>query len=415
MSSRPRIGVTQTQRLALNVSMHAALRVLQADALGLTAYLEEQAAGNSALVLRPVLPAPGDWLPRWNGMMGQGGSTPVDSLATHGPSLLAHVSEAIPRLFHTPQKQRLALALTEALEPSGWLGGNLLTIAAETGFAPAAVEAALKLLQTIEPVGLFARDLRECLSLQAQDIGALDPPMQVMLDRLDLVASGDWAQLARLAGVDSVEMERRFRLIRSFNPKPGTAFNPIASPLREPDLTVRQAGEAWEVALNRSSLPSLEVRESEEGAAQARAIVKLVESRNSTLLSVAKAVLHHQRAALDAGPAALRPLTMQSLAAQLGLHKSTISRVVAGTAVDTPHGTWWLRELFSQDMGADIGAAALRDRLARLVGHEDAAHPLSDEALAEALSGAGVSVARRTVAKYRAALHIPPAYRRKKR
>ncbi len=414
MTSRFRIGVTQSQRLQLSSGLHAALRVLRSDAAGLARYLDEQAAEAPALTLHPVLPAPGDWLPRWSGVLPRGGDDLAATLADTGPSLMAHVMQTLPVLVPQARHHRIALALADALEPTGWLGRPLSDIASELAVPLAEVEAVLARVQKIDPPGLFARDLAECLRLQAAEAEALDPVMQAMLARLDLVASGDWGALARLTGADEAQIHARFRTIRSFNPKPGTAFSPMSSPLREPDLIVRQAAAGWEVTLNRSSLPGMALNPDAEGAARAREVMKLVESRNTTLLAVAQAVLSHQAPALNQGPGALRPLTMQALAQDLGLHKSTISRVVAGTAVDTPHGTWWLRSLFSADMGADTSAAALRARLARLIAEEDPSQPQSDAALATALSADGPEVARRTVAKYRAALHILPAHRRHK-
>ncbi|WP_349035511.1 RNA polymerase factor sigma-54 [Pseudotabrizicola sp. 4114] len=413
MKVRAKMGVSQTQRLQLSTGLHTALRMLRADAAGLTHYLEEQAAETPALSLHPVLPAAGDWLPRWSGVLPHSGADETATFAAHGPSLIAHVLSAIPGLVPAQRDRSIALALADALEPSGWLGRPVAEIAAELGVSTDAVDRVLIRLHQIDPPGLFARNLADCLRLQAIDAEALDPVLSVMLDRLDLVASGDWAALARLTGAPEADIHSRFRLIRSFNPKPGASFSAIASPLREPDLIVRQGEGGWLVTLNHSSLPALSVDPAAPGAARARDMVRLVESRNMTLLAVGQAILSHQRAALDTGAAALRPLTMQTLAQSLGLHKSTVSRVVAGAAVDTPHGTWWLRRLFSPDMGADTAAAALRARLARMIADEEATQPLSDEALAQALSEDGAALARRTVAKYRAELRIPAAHRRR--
>ncbi len=415
MKSRTRMGVTQTQRLQLSTSLHAALRLLRADAAGLARYLEEQAAETPALILREAMPAPGEWLPRWSGVLPRGEGPPIEALAAQGPSLIAHVLDALPGLVPAGPGRRIAIALAEALEPSGWLGRPVARIAADLAAPVAQVETVLAQMQQIEPTGLFARDLTDCLRLQAQEAGVLDPVMAQMLSRLDLVGSGDWPRLAKLAHVDEAAIVRAFRHIRSFNPKPGTAFSAVSSPLREPDLTVRQGAEGWEISLNRAALPTLSVDDTATGAAHARSVLRLVESRNATLLLVGQTVLLHQRAALETGPAALRPLTMQAVADTLQMHKSTISRVVAGTAVDTPHGTWWLRALFSADMGSEIGAAALRSRLAQIVAAEDPAHPLSDDQLATVLAADGAEVARRTVAKYRTAMRIPPAGRRRSR
>ncbi len=426
MASRSGIQVMQTQRLALTGSLQTALRVLRMDAAGLTRYLEEQAAETPALALTPALPALGDWLPRWSGLytgssrgdgrFGLGGLDQAQAdLPDPGPSLMQHVIEALPALVPAGPDRRIALALAETLEPTGWLGRPLDQIAQGLGISPEAVEAVLLQVQHIEPAGLFARDLAECLRLQARDAGLLQGALAGLIDHLPLVAEGRWSDLSALLGQDEAALRQAFATLRSFNPKPGTGFAAVASPLPEPDILARRGDKGWVVSLNRSSLPSLEIEEGQPGGARARAVLRLVESRNATLLAVAQAVLEHQCPALEAGPVALRPLTMQELADRLGLHKSTVSRVVAGTSVDTPLGTWWLRALFSPDMGAGTGAAALRARLAQLVAEEDKSAPHSDEALAGLLSDGGAVVARRTVAKYRAALRIAPAHRRRQR
>jgi len=414
MTQRPRITVTQTQRLQLNMGLQAALRVLRSDAAGLTRYLEEQAVDNPALKLSPP-PVPVEWLPRWGRILAgsdrQGPEWEGPEQAGAGPSLMGHVLGQIDRRMTAPTDRRIALALAEALEPSGWLGQPLAAIAVATGARLREVEAVLERLQEIEPVGLFARDLAECLRLQAQEEGSYDAVMAVMLAHLDVLAAGDLARLARLARVNEADIALRFRLIRAMNPKPGTEFDSLAvAHPREPDLVARAVGAGWEVTLNRSSLPGLTV-EAGEGAVVARGVLRMVEARNATLLRVGQAVLQRQHRALAQGAGALVPMTMAEVAEEVGVHESTVSRVVAGTSVDTPQGCWWLRLMFSGGAG-DVSGAALRDRLAGLIAAEDRSAPLSDAALAAAL---GAAVARRTVAKYRTQLRIPPVHRRRVR
>lgn len=417
MSQSPRLNVRQTQRLQLNVSLLSSLRLLRHDQHSLRDHLADEALRLPALQLEPA-PVQG-WLPRWlmvwQDLAQRGkGDLALGGLAAASPGLAAHALQALPHLVPDRQDIPVAMALIEALAPSGWIDRPLAQIATETAKALDDVERVLSQLQRIEPPGLFARNLAECLRLQAEDAGQLDAVMESVLSRLDLLAAQDFTLLSRLAGCSVVDIFTRFRQLRSFQPKPGTLFSPAASPQREPDLTAEPEGDGWNIRLNRGALPTLTIDGTAEGAAEARLLLRLVEARNTTLLEVGRALLGHQRPALDHGLAALRPLTMQDLADALALHKSTISRVVAGTAVDTPHGTWWLRSLFSPDMGADLAAGALRAQLQRLVGAEDPAHPMSDADLARILSSGGVSIARRTVAKYRVQLHIPPRHRRRK-
>jgi RNA polymerase sigma-54 factor len=411
VKSRSRISVQQTQRLTLTASLAASIRVLRADAQGLSRYLEEQAAENPALVLSR--PAPADWTPRWKSAWGTLGEAP--EMAAPSASLLSHALALVETLRLPPIEARIAQALVEALEPSGWLGQSLADIAQASGAGQPMVEVVLAKLQArADPTGLFARSLAECLRLQAADAGDLDPVMAMVLDRLDLVARGEVDRLSHVAGVDADTVRARIGTLRGYDPKPGAGFEPLAAPLREPDLIAEKGGSGWTVALNRSALPTLEVAAGRgTGRAGARALIRMVEGRNATLLAVGQEILQRQTAALDQGPGALQPMTMADVAGSLALAESTVSRVVAGTAVDTPRGTWWLRSLFTRAVHeGGPSAGALRDRLARLVAAEDPAAPLSDMALADALANGGPPIARRTIAKYRLMLNLPPARRR---
>ncbi len=414
MKSATRISVHQTQRMALTTGLATSIRILRADAAGLSRYLEEQAAENAQIIL--TRPQVLDWIPRWKSAFGSDAERPEQEAA--GPSLVSHVLALIETLRLDPYETRIAMALAEAMEPSGWIGRTPSAIAGQSGVSLRAVESVLDRLQAqAEPTGLFARNLAECLRLQAQEAGELDPPMMALLDRLDLLAKGEIDRIAREAGLDLADLRTAFGRLRSYDPKPGARFEAFAAPIREPDLIAEQGNSGWIVSLNRSALPSVSVAEGRaKGRAEARALIRMIEGRNATLLSVGQDILNRQSATLDHGLGAMVPMTMAEVAQALGLHESTISRVVAGTAVDTPRGTWWLRTLFTKaphDGGPAAGA--LRDRLARMVADEDADRPLSDEALAKALAEGGAPIARRTVAKYRMMLNLPPAHRRRRR
>jgi RNA polymerase sigma-54 factor len=430
MAQRQRIEVKQSLRLKLSVGLRASIDMLRLDATGLARQMEEQAAENPSLTL--TAPVPKDWLPRWAGVLpGAARAEPMradmgETAAGPGPSLMAHVLAEIDRRIKAPQDRKVAVLLAEALAPSGWLDRPVLAIAREAGVMVAEVEAVLYRLQETEPAGLFARNLAECLKLQAQEAGIYDAAMKLVLANLDLLALGATARLAQMAGVAEADILRRFRSIRTMNPKPGTAFEPLmAETLREPDLLARKRADGgWEIVLNGAALPEMRI-EAKAGSAETRAAARMLErmvvARNDTLLRVGTEVLRRQQPALSEGASRLQPMTMAEVAASLDLHESTVSRVVAGTSVDTPWGVWWLRKLFSRGLGPQDGdealsAAAMRDLLARRIAAEPASAPLSDEALASSLAAdLGVTIARRTVAKYRSMLGIPPAHRRKLR
>lgn len=417
MKPRARITIAQTQRLSLNTSLTAAISVLRADAAGLSAWLEEQAAANPQLVVGKP-PAPQGWRPRWNDALARMGGIAggVEMAEGPGPSLSAHVLAETRRLRLSPREEEIAARIIEALAPSGWLERPLAAIAASAGATMAETAAVLERLQQIDPPGLFARDLAECLRLQAREAGELDPAMAAILSQLPLVAAGDLRSLAALAGVNEAGVTQRIRRLRRYDPKPGAAFAQGAAPVSEPDLIVRRGAGGYEVALNRSSLPALKLADTPgEGRSGARAVIRLVEGRNVTLLRIAAEILRRQPTVPAHGLGGLAPMTMTDVAAAVGLHQSTVSRMVAGTSVDTERGTFWLRAMFSPAVrrGGPAGAA-LRDALAQMVAAEDPVRPLSDDELARALSGAGAPLARRTVAKYRDMLGIPPAFRRRR-
>lgn len=415
------ISLSQRQRLQLNTGLQTAIALLRMDAGGLTRFLEEQAERNGYLAVEAPPLDPAVWTPRWSAAFQATGAEMPDT-AQPGPSLMAHVLGQIDGVTRSERERAIALVLAEAIEPSGWLGRPLKELAAEARCSMGDAEAVLLRLQRMEPTGLFARSLAECLALQAAEADRLDPVMRIILDNLELLAAGRTARLAEMCGVPETEILARLRVIRSFDPKPGAQFEPGTVDAREPDLTVSRGAQGWQVTLNRSSLPAVSVRrpdarpaaaEDRAALAEALGLRRMVEQRNATLLRVAQEVVSRQQRALDGGLGALQPLGMAEVAEAVGLHESTISRAVAGVAVATPRGTWALRSLFGPRVG-DTSAAAIRHEIARMVAAEDPAAPLSDLALTEALAASGRPVARRTVAKYRAQLRIPTAGQRRR-
>lgn len=450
MARHQSISLSQRQRLQLNSGLQTAIALLRMDAGGLTRFLEEQAERNGFLAVTAPPVDPAAWTPRWTSAFHNQPSDlpnhaqPDYSRPEHarpnqahpdlarpdlarpdtaqpGPSLMAHVLSQIETITRSERERSIALVLAEAIEPSGWMGNPLADVAAQARCSTADAEAVLMRLQRMEPTGLFARSLAECLTLQAAEAGHLDAVMTGMLANLDLLAEGRTARLADICGVPEADILSRLRVIRSFDPKPGAQFEPGTVDTREPDLTVTRGGQGWLVALNRSALPALSVHrpgtrpeapEERAALAQALGLCRMVHQRNATLLRVAREVITRQQAVLDGGLGALQPLGMAEVAEAVGLHESTVSRAVAGVALATPRGTWALRSLFGPRVG-DTSAAAIRAEIARLVAGEDVAAPLTDQALTHALAAAGRAVARRTVAKYRVQLRIPTAGQRR--
>ena len=363
------------------------------------------------------------------------------NLAEQGPeSLVECVLRQIDLTIFDPRQRVIAYALAEALEPSGWLGRSLDEIAITCGTDESEVEEVLKVVQRLEPEGVFARDLAECLRIQARERDELDPVMEVVLDNLQMLANGDIAALARRAGGDVEDVARCLRLIREMNPKPGEAY--VSAPLRvhAPDVIVSRGKEGWVVDLNRSTLPSLVINEdyaSQIGASgrgkaaeasnqfvsdaigSARWLRRALDQRNSTTLKIAGEIVRQQSAFLNEGLSALRPLALKDVAEAVGMHESTVSRVTSGLLMATPKGCYPLKSLFSVSLATDEGdaraAAAVRNMIQSIIDGEPAGKPLSDDAIASMVSEQGVKLARRTVAKYRDMLKIPSSSERRRR
>ncbi|WP_112311585.1 RNA polymerase factor sigma-54 [Pseudogemmobacter bohemicus] len=418
MKQRNRITIAQKQRLSLNLSLVSAIAMLKSDAGAIGVWLEEQAAHNPQLQISPPPAQPSPWAPRWHDALSRQAraGAGAEMLAGPAPGLQAHVTAALLLMRLSAAEMPLALVLCAALEPSGWLGLPMTRIAREAGTTPVAMEAVLVRLQGIEPAGLFARNLAECLRLQAAEAGELDPVMAMVLDHLSLVAGGDLEALAEKSGTTVADIALRIRRLRRYDPKPGARFQPGTAPVAEPDLLLRDGAAGPELSLNRSSLPSVALHPKAEGGdrSAALAVIRLLESRNHTLLRIGTEILRRQPLVVKQGLRGLSPMTMSEVASALGLHQSTISRLVQGTSVDTGSGVYWLRAMFSPAVRKDGPAgAAMRDALAQMIAAEDPAKPMSDAMLADALSGAGAPLARRTIAKYREQLGIPVASRRK--
>ena len=363
------------------------------------------------------------------------------NLAETGPeSLVEFVLRQIDLTIFDPADRVIAYALAEALEPTGWLGRPLSDIAAVCGCSEAEVEAVLNTVQRLEPEGVFARDLAECLRIQARERGLLDDVMIVVLDHLDMLANGDLQQLARRAGATTEDIAAVLKLIREMNPKPGEAYE--AAPLRvhAPDVIVTAGPHGWVVDLNRSTLPSLTINETyaaavtngrknkaEDAASQfaadslgsARWLRRALDQRNSTTLKIAGEIIRQQADFLTDGLSALKPLALKDVAEAVSMHESTVSRVTSGLLLATPKGCFPLKSLFSVSLATDEGdskaAAAVRNMIEAIIAGEPAGKPYSDDAIAGMVSENGVKLARRTVAKYRDMLKIPSSSERRRR
>jgi RNA polymerase sigma-54 factor len=332
----------------------------------------------------------------------------------------------------------LALRLLEDLEPTGWISEDLRMIANELGCDLEELELILLKLQEIEPAGLFARNLRECLVLQAKDSNQYCANLAVVLENLHLMATGKFDLLKRRSGCSDDEIACVFRKIKSFDPKPGLKFETLGAPIREPDLQVNETENGWEIDLNNSTMPSVIVNKEyaqdirnkvstkeqrefiRDKVSEAKWLAKAIEKRNETMLKVGSEIIKRQTEFLEKGAQCIQPMVLKDIADAVGMHESTISRVTTGSLIQTPRGTMELKAFFSvgiqQSGDADCASAtSIKFKIKKLVDQEDPNAPVSDDLIVSTLAKAGISVARRTVAKYRKIENIPSSFARKRR
>lgn len=403
---------SQRQHQTLSFRQLQAISILRLDNAALTEFLLRKAEANP--MMRVVRAG------------GSQSDVTWPELADRATGLHDHVLPQLPLILSSDEDRSLGLAFLEALAPTGWLEVPLARIAADTGQPVERVAAVLATLQAgIDPAGLFARDLRECLWLQAVERDQLDHAMAQVLDHLQSLGSAGVAAVAAQCGLDVADVSRCLSVIRRMDPRPGLAFSGDQPPLREPDVIVARRAGDWTVELNRATLAAVTLAPDlgtvagpalQAARTEVLWLAQIVERRNSTVLSVARAVLSRQQMFLDQGPRALVALSRVEIARTLGLHDSTVGRIAHELLVQTPHGMRTLGSLFGGTSHATLlhhgssaapSSAAIRLRLSELIAAEDPFHPLSDARLGQALAQEGKPVARRTIARFRQLLGIP--------
>lgn len=359
-----------------------------------------------------------------------------------GSTLREHLLEQLIVSPLTLRDRTLVAALIDDLDDSGFLSQPLADITASLQaeieeLEPEEVETALKHLQNMDPTGVGARNLAECLTLQLRalppDTPARDAAMRLASHYLDLLAARDVGKLKKTLGIDDATLRAARSLILSLNPRPGAAFGADETRYVVPDVQVRKLKGMWIASLNADAMPRLRVnrvyadilaRHREGGGSQlasqlqeARWLIKNVQQRFDTILRVSQAIVDRQKHFFEHGEVAMRPLVLREIADAVDLHESTISRVTTQKYMMTPRGLYELKYFFGSHVATDNGGAcsstAIRALIKQLIAAENGKKPLSDGQLAEVLGQQGIVVARRTVAKYRESLQIPPANMRR--
>ncbi len=372
----------------------------------------------------------------------EGEALDFDQFVAARPTLGDHLAAQAGLLLEGPKERTIGQALIESLNEDGYLSTTLDAIAAQTGADLEIVEAVLLTLQGCDPVGVFARDLAECLRLQLREKDRCDPLMDRLLDHLELLAAHDHLPLMRILRCDREDLLDMLSELRRLDPRPGRAFDftPIQTAI--PDVFVREGpGGSWSVELNTDTLPKVLVNRTYHAQVgrtslnskdksfladclqSASWLTKSLEQRAQTILKVASEIVRQQDAFLHHGIAHLRPMTLKLVADAVGVHESTVSRVTSNKYMATPRGLFEMKYFFTTALGASDGsgehsATAVRHRIRQLIEAEPPSAILSDDTIAEMLQREqGIEVARRTVAKYREGMNIPSSVirRRQKR
>ena len=352
--------------------------------------------------------------------------------------LREHLSEQISVDVADPADRLIALQLIDLLDDSGYLPADLDFLAERFSCPVERIDAVVRRLHGMDPLGVFARSLSECLAIQLREKDRLDPAMQAMLDNLELLAKRDKTGLCRVCGVDAEDLADMVAEIQELNPRPAAVFQEEPVQPLVPDILMRRLPNgSWVVELNSETLPrvlvnnayyatvSRQVRQKQEKEylserfSAANWLVKALHQRATTILKVATELVRQQAGFFEHGVSHLRPLILRDIAEAIDMHESTVSRVTTNKFIATPRGIYELKFFFSAAIpatggGAPLSAESVRHRIRHLIDDEPVDAVLSDDSIVEILRSDGIDIARRTVAKYRESLKIPSSVQRRR-
>jgi RNA polymerase sigma-54 factor len=356
-----------------------------------------------------------------------------ESFTASEVTLRDHLLEQLQLEVSDPVKRIIGQHLIDLVDESGYIKEDTGGIATLLGCDEDQIESTFATLHSFDPPGVCARNLAECLSIQLRDKDRLDPAMELMLQHLDLMAKGDLSGLRKHCGVDEEDMKEMCAEIRALNPRPGSGFQHETVPAIEPDVFLKRGKNGgWQVELNMGVMPRVlinrryyaqitaKTRDKQEKKflsdqlAVASWLVKALDQRAHTILKVSTEIVAQQDAFFREGIKYLRPLTLKEVAATVGLHESTVSRVTTQKYIATARGTYELKYFFNASIqnasgGEDYSNKTVQHLIKELIDQEKPAAILSDDAIAGELQGRGIDIARRTVAKYREILRISPS------
>jgi RNA polymerase sigma-54 factor len=459
---KPSLQLKLGQSLTMTPQLQQAIRLLQLPVLDLSAQIQEALEENIMLEMEdlPDVPqtsaettaevktiqAEDNWQERSADSIQDGGwngeGRPVQDFADEsGQTLREHLLWQLEMEHFTPREIVIGEAIIDSISDDGYLSEDLEEIAAgldkQSGFSRDEVHATLEKVQGLDPVGVGARSVSECIILQLRQLDTATPGLTLAIEvaesHLDLVASRDYGELRRSLRTSEEDLHNAIALVKSCNPKPGLAVSPAATQYVIPDVFVRKIDNHWQVEISSTGIPRLSVnqqyarllRGSGDHAVlrtqlqEARWLIRSLEIRNETLMKVASCIVARQTEFLEHGDEAMRPMVLRDVAEEIGMHESTISRVTTNKYMHTPRGVFEFKYFFSSHLssvdGEDQSSTSVRAKIRKLIGAENPAKPLSDSKIADVLAEVGITVARRTVAKYRESMNIASSSERRQR
>ena len=459
---KPSLQLKLGQSLTMTPQLQQAIRLLQLPILDLNAQIQEALEENIMLEMEDLPDVPRTsadstaevetikadelWQSRaaertqdsgWNGE-----GRPITEFADEsGESLHEHLYWQLEMENFTVREALIGEALVDSINDDGYLTDDVEEIIDSLDEQPPITsdeaEQMLVKLQRLDPVGVGARSLSECIIRQIEQLDPETPGFKLSLEiaagHLDLVASRDYGELRRGLRTSEENLHEALALVRACNPRPGLAVSPAATQYVIPDVFVRKIDNHWQVEISPTGVPRLSVnqqyanllRGSGEHAVlktqlqEARWLIRSLEIRNETLLKVATSIVTRQTSFLEHGDEAMKPMVLRDVAEEIGMHESTISRVTTNKYMHTPRGVFEFKYFFSSHLssesGEDQSSTSVRAKIRKLIAAENPAKPLSDSKITNLLKDDGISVARRTVAKYREAMNIPSSSDRRTR
>ena len=468
------LTIEQTQKLVMTPELIQAIKILQFNIQELDVYVQDQLLTNPVLESEPDHDAPardadaddipeearepkreepdweeyirgsyeegrdGQWDRQWIERQDDAEGDFFERYVDNDLTLPEHLLFQFQFAAVSEEKQRIGEYIIEALDENGYLTSSVEEIGKSLQVPVEEVGEVLKIVQGLDPVGVGARDLRECLLIQLRSLGLLTKEFRaVVTDHLEDLASNRLIQIAKRLGISVEEVQRMGDVIRTLEPKPGRQFS-VGEETKYiiPDIIVERTEDGYSITVNDSSTPHLRVSSYyrdllhqagsddqlssylSERVNSALWLIRSINQRKQTIYNVAEAIVRHQRAFFDNGSKYLKTLTLREIGDDLGIHESTVSRSINGKYLQCSHGVFELRHFFSAGVkagsGEGVSSNSVKEFIKEIVDGEDPKKPFSDQAMVAKLAEKGFEISRRTVAKYRDELNIPSSSRRKR-